>query len=138
MMYDSGARMPVWCTGDELLCKAYPDAKKTDLFCNVTGFGTGSENGHVYLVPEFVVSDGVSRYVIHNLCIISMLKPNIGCDLLISETMFAKADTTTMRREKRELQIIYEDREFYCTPIRRDGTMIDVTIWTQEKRKDRE
>ena len=133
MMYDSGARVPVWCTGHELLCKAYPEAVKTDLSSDVSGFGSGSEQGDVYVIPEFELSDGSARYVIHNLSIVSISKPNIGCDLLISETMFAKADTTTLRREKRELHIIYEDRDYYCTAVRRDGTMLDVAVWTQEK-----
>ncbi|MCR4611180.1 MAG: hypothetical protein K5644_04710 [Lachnospiraceae bacterium] len=45
--------------------------------------------------------------------------------------MFSKADTTTLRREKRELQIVYEDRDYYCSALRRDGSLIDVTVWLQ-------
>ena len=133
MMYDSGARMPVWCTGHDFLCKAYPNAVKTNLSSNISGFGTGSEKGNVYVIPEFELSDGKASYIINNLSIISISKPNIGCDLLISETMFSKADTTTLRRERRELQIVYNNREFYCTAVRRDGSLIDVAVWTQEK-----
>lgn len=107
--------------------------KKTDLFGNVTGFGTGSEKGNVYIIPESVISDGKSRFLIHNLSVISILKTSIGCDLLISETMFSKADTTILRREKREIQIVYDDRKYYCTPLGRDGTMTDLTIWAQRR-----
>ena len=72
------------------MCKAYPEAVKTDLSSDVSGFGSGSEQGDVYVIPEFELSDGSARYVIHNLSIVSISKPNIGCDLLISETMFAR------------------------------------------------
>ena len=132
MMYDSGARVPVWCTGERLLCKAYPRAVKTSLTSNITGFGSGSEKGEVYLIPEFDISDDKSRLMIHNLSVVNISKPNIGCDFLISETMFSKADTITLRRNKRELQIIFDDREYYCTAIRRDGSLIDMTVWAQE------
>ncbi|MCR4930276.1 MAG: hypothetical protein K5988_09805 [Lachnospiraceae bacterium] len=37
LMYDSGARIPVWCSDDEFLLKAFPDAKKTDITARVTG-----------------------------------------------------------------------------------------------------
>lgn len=63
----------------------------------------------------------------------SLLKPFVGCDLIISETMFAKADTTTVRRSKRELQINFDalDRPFICTAKNIYGELSGITVWTQ-------
>ena len=132
MMYDSGASIPVWCSGDDLLIKAYPDAIKMNLDCNISGFGTGTERGNVYVIPDFKISKGNAAYTIHNLFVISILKPNIGCDFLMSETMFTKTDMTILRRNAREMKILFDDRDYYCTAMRRNGILLDTVIWTQK------
>ena len=68
MMYDSGARVPVWCTGHNLLLKAYPDAIKTDLSGSISGFGTGSEQGNSNYGRSHFADD-------HFLIVISQIKP---------------------------------------------------------------
>ena len=45
MMYDSGAQIPVWCAGKEVILVAYPDVRKTALSCTISGFGKEKDNG---------------------------------------------------------------------------------------------
>ena len=120
MMYDSGAQIPVWCRSEKLLLKAYPKAEKT-------------ERSAVYVIPLFELSKDTVSFKIKNLLIASLFKPSIGCDLLLSETMFSKTDTLTTRRSKRELTISFDniDRPFECTPISMDKEAAGITVWTQ-------
>ena len=130
-MYDSGARIPVWCSGEEMLLKAYPNAEKQQLTCIVSGFGKEPETGAVYKIPQFVLSDDSVVFIINNLYIATIEKPTVGCDLILSETMFMKTDMNIYRINKRELHIIYEEKEFQCTPIRRKDNLDEVTVWSQ-------
>ena len=133
MMYDSGAQIPVWCRGEALLLKAYPDAKKTDYYCEISGFGKETERCDVYVIPLFeLVRDNIS-FQIKNLFVANLFKPFVGCDLLLSETMFSKTDTLTIRRGKRELQISYDNKErpFICTAIARKMEAREIMVWSQ-------
>ena len=43
MMYDSGAKIPVWCSGADVFADMYPEAKKTKYHCEISGFGKQTE-----------------------------------------------------------------------------------------------
>lgn len=133
ILYDSGAQLPVWCKGTEVLMKSYPDAQKTQMYCEISGFGKDKENADVYIIPLFELSNHGVTFAIKNLVIADLLKPFVGCDLIISETMFAKADTTTIRRSKRELQINFDalNRPFICTAKNIYGELSGISVWTQ-------
>ena len=133
MMYDSGAQMPVWCSGDKLLLQAYPQSERTKYLCEISGFGKEAETCPVYLIPEFKLAIDDVEYKIKNLMVAELEKPFIGCDFLLSETMFSKADTLTKRRGKRELQIIYDNsqRPFICTAKNLGKEVAGITIWGQ-------
>ena len=60
-------------------------------------------------------------------------KSYIGCDFLISETMFSKVDTFTYRREKRELHIVGEGRLYHCTVRKHGNEVLDIAVWTQDE-----
>ena len=131
-MYDSGASVPVWCTGEDLLLRAFPDAQKTPYTCHVTGFGKGEETGSVYCLPTFTLrtEDGAA-FVIRNLLLITMSKPFIGCDFLISETMLSKTDTMIYRTQERRIQIDFEDKEYHCTGKLLGQKLLDISVWAQ-------
>ena len=131
-MYDSGARIPVWCSGEEMLMKVYPDAKRQEMNCQVSGFGKEPEIGAVYMISKFYISSDEASFVINSLYLVAIEKPSVGCDLIMSETMFMKTDMKIYRRKKRELHIIYDDKEFYCTPIRSNDNLNEVTVWDQD------
>ncbi len=133
MMFDSGAQMPVWCRSEELLIKAYPDAVKTDYYCDISGFGREIERSEVFRIPLFELSRGDVSFRIKDLLVARLFKPFIGCDLLLSETMFSKTDTITYRRNKRELIIAFDkiERPFICTAKSRNMETMGVSVWTQ-------
>ena len=131
LMYDSGARIPVWCSDDEFLLKAFPDAKKTDITARVTGFAREAETASVFVIPQFSLNDGNSAITINNLSVVVLHKPNIGCDFLLSETMVSKMDTFTFRRSKKEFHIVSDKAEYFCTAKKNNGELIDIAIWTQ-------
>ena len=130
-MYDTGARVPVWCSDESFLTVAYPDAYRTAMVGRVSGFGKGTENSLVYCIPRFVLSDGIREFVIKDLLVAVLFKPQIGCDFLISETMFSKTDTFTFRRKKKELHILAENKEFHCTAKSADNELLDIAVWSQ-------
>lgn len=135
MMYDSGAQIPVWCVGEKLLKVVYPDAVRTEFVGNISGFGKESEECSVFRIPLFSLKDGNSEFRIKDLLVAEIYKPFIGCHLLLSETMFAKADTTTTRRKERTLQIAFDDTEraFACTAKRNGKELAGLTVWIQEQ-----
>ena len=133
MMYDSGAQIPVWCTGEDVLSSAYPDAVRTDYYCLVSGFGKDAEKSPIFIIPRFQLSDSIHSYTIRNLYIAALMKPSIGCDLLISETMLSKTDTTIIRRGERSLRIDFSDldRDYQCTALRREKDLRGIAVWTE-------
>ena len=131
LMYDSGARIPVWCSDVEFFLKAFPEAKKAEITAKVTGFGKEAETASVYIIPKYTLNDGNTEIVINNLSVVVLFKPNIGCDFLLSETMVSKMDTFTYRRGKKELHIVSDKSEYNCTTRKNSGELIDIAIWVQ-------
>ena len=111
MLYDSGAQIPVWCVGELPLKAAYPDAVKTELTGNITGFGKEAEECTIFRIPMFSLKSGDIVFRIKDLLVAEIYKPSIGCHLLLSETMFSKTDTITTRRKERVLHIAYDDSD---------------------------
>ncbi len=130
-LYDSGAKIPVWCSGTDKFLKSFPGAEKLDGGCQITGFGKGKESADAYSIPVFALDDGKKKFEIEKLVVALLLKPFIGCDFIISETMFTKTDTFSYRREKRELHLICDDKVYHCSAIRRDQEIKDISVWTQ-------
>ncbi len=132
MMYDSGAQIPVWCRSEKLFCSVFPYAKKTDFYCDISGFGRETERSNVYIIPLFELSRKDVSFQIKNLLVAALFKPFIGCDLLLSETMFSKTDTLTTRRGKRELCVSYAkmNRPFVCSAISLNKEAIGISVWT--------
>ena len=104
--------------------------------CQISGFGKGREKAEAYMIPEFCLNDGNKVFEIERLVVALLDKPYIGCDFLISETMFSKVDSFTYRREKRELHLIGEDRLYHCTARQQGEEVIDITVWTQEQKPE--
>ena len=130
-LYDSGAKMPVWCRGTKKFMAAFPEAEKFDMICKISGFGKGREKADVYMIPKFCLYAGNKAFVIERLVVALLDKPYIGCDFLISETMFSKVDSFTYRREKRELHIVGENRLYHCTARQQGDEVVDIAVWVQ-------
>ena len=132
-LYDSGAKMPVWCSSVTKFMEVFTDASRLKESCMISGFGKGRENADVYMIPCFEIRDGDIRYQIERLVIAILPKPYMGCDFLISETMFAKIDTFSYRMRKRELHLMFEDRPYRCTARKLKGEILDISVWSQDE-----
>ena len=132
MLYDSGAQIPVWCSGKRVFLKTFPDAKLLDLKCKVTGFGKEPEEGDVYEIPLFELSDDTVSFQIKNLLVVELPKLYTGFNMIISETMLSKTDTTTIRRNGRILQISFDNlsRPFECTGKVFENTLKGLAVWS--------
>lgn len=131
-MYDSGARVPVWCSDVDFFRMAFPNAVKSGIKARITGFGTGGEMAEVFFVPKFELSKGEGEIVIERLPVVVLFKPQIGCDFIISETMVSKMDTFTFRYNKKELHMVTYKNKYICTSKRNNNELIDVSVWTQD------
>ena len=89
-LLDTGAETPVWCKGEKKLMLAYPEAVKQDWKSEIRGFGKEAEDGAVYVIPEFSLTDGKTSYKITNLQIAVCDHPLIGYDFVMSDTMFPR------------------------------------------------
>ncbi len=126
--------MPVWCTGSVKLLSAFPNAEKMDYICKISGFGRDIEPAEVYMIPDFKLNTENGSYSINRLHIASLEKPHIGCDFVISETMFSKIDTFSYRREKRELHLVCESKDYHCSARRMDKEILDISVWSQQEK----
>ena len=131
-LLDSGAEAPVWCAGDKDFCAAYPDAKKLDWETKIFGFGKEAEMASVYIIPDFVLRDEKEEYHIRNLQVAVCYHPLVGCDFVMSDTMFSKTDTYIHRIDKKQVEIFFEKDEYQCAVKRGAGTFSIVTF-SQEK-----
>ena len=85
----------------------------------------------VYIIPVFELADNHSVYRINNLQVAVCRHPEIGCDFVLSDTMFSKTDTLISRRKEKRMNIIFDKSEYYCTP-RYDGNRFTVVTWAQD------
>ena len=130
-LFDTGAVTPVWCSGEKLLRVVYPDIIDKEIKSEVTGFGRGSVEGKVFVIPRFELSNDGVTYSILNLQIVESFNQRIGCDFVLSNTMFSHTDTNIVRREDQRIDITFDKKEYQCTPITA-GNRFVVTTWVQE------
>lgn len=88
-LIDTGACVPVWCAGEQLLKTYYPDCSKMDAAFILNGFGKGSEVVPVYLIPQFVLSDG-KQFIKYINIAIAVTERDFMFDMILSYSMFNK------------------------------------------------
>lgn len=88
-LVDTGARVPVWCSGEKTLLACYPDCTKQNAIFILSGFGKGYEIASVYMIPNFILSDGRSKLVYKNL-LVAVIAKDFSVDMILSYTMFNK------------------------------------------------
>ena len=115
---------------------AFPDAIKQDWEGEIRGFGTSPQKGAVYIIPKFELDDGNEKYRIINLLIAVCYRPSIGYDFVMSDTMFAKTDTTIRRMRGKQLIIEYEKEEYRCA-VKRAGGTFSIVTFSQEETHER-
>ena len=133
MMFDTGAETPVWCKEEEKLLRFYPDVIKKDEKCFLSGFGKGYVEANVFVIPDFSLQVEDNCYRVKNLQIIQSVRPDIGCDFILSDTVFSNVDTLIYRNRKRHLDICYYKDQYYCTPMYADAERFRITVWPQSE-----
>lgn len=100
-LIDTGARVPVWCSGEQLLKVYYPKCNKQDAIFILRGFGNGYEVANVYLIPEFILSDGKNSIHYSNM-LIAVTERDYSFDFILSYNMFHKMNISidTFTNEK--------------------------------------
>lgn len=131
-LMDSGANMPVWCSGEKLFLDTYPSAKKTDFSAHISGFGNGFTEADVYLIPEFTLGNVETILSIKNLHVAVTEKTNIGFDFLLSSTMFSKADSHYLNSAGKIIFELYAGDTFICTPISDSEVFKKIAVWIQD------
>ncbi len=140
ILFDTGAGIPVWVSDIKLLFLEYPDAKKSNMKIPIGGFGKGRTLADVYLIPDFVLSDGKESLHYINLPI-AVLKKDYSFEMIASFTMFnhlnysysyigLKQPVLTIEAPKSKMYSICK-----CNEIEAEKTSIieNVTIFTQEE-----
>ena len=131
-LVDSGAETPVWCAGETEFLAAYPDAVRQAWNTDIRGFGKMAENGAVYAIPQFELTDGNSTYRIVNLLVAVCSHPQIGYDFVLSETMFSKTNTYHNRIGEKYLKFYFEKDQYNCAVKHGLGTFSIVTFAQDE------
>ena len=129
-MLDTGAETPVYCMTENDLLRAFPSAIKKEETYKLTGFGVGAVDAASFIIPEFKLEKDGSCYIIKNLQILQTYRPDIGCDFLLSDTVFSNVDTFIYRHGKKQMEIRYYKAEYQCTPIY-GNDRFKITVWSQ-------
>lgn len=130
-LFDTGAATPVWCSGEEDFCRIYTDATKMEQSCEIAGFGEMPVVASVYRIPEFTIISESARYCIRELTIAVCDYPKVGCDIVLSDTMFSKTDTFIHRLHEKYIEFMYE-RDFYQCAIMQRGKRFSITTFSQD------
>ena len=127
-LYDSGAVTPVWAKNERMLKEVFPLAEKQERTCLLSGFGKGAVSCNIYKISEWALDNGEERYVIKNLHIIVNENPSIGCDMILSATMFSHADVMIRQKEEKSITIYFDKG---TAPLWGKERM-SITTWTQK------
>lgn len=99
-LVDTGARVPVWCAGEDELKSLYPNCIQDNSVFLLSGFGKGHEVAKVYTIPNFTLSDGKDAINYKNLSV-AVINKDFSFSMILSYTMFNKMnisiDTFTNR-----------------------------------------
>ena len=77
----------------------------------------GAVTCSVYKIPEWSLGNGEERYVIRNLHILVGENPSIGCDMILSATMFSHADVMIRQREEKSITIYFDKEAYFSAPL---------------------
>lgn len=92
-MLDSGASMPVWCSGAELLQRTFPEAlQETDMKSLLSGFGKGVEVADVYYLPKMELYDGSCSIIFQKVYLPIVKRDNFGANLILPSSIFKSAN----------------------------------------------
>lgn len=117
-LFDTGAYVPVWCTGENAFCKSFPEATKQNFKCFLGGFGRTEQEilalkhtsnikrkellSSVYSIPSFYLNNDTCAIRWVNLHVVVTMKESIGADLILPSTMFREMGLYWSQENKRK------------------------------------
>lgn len=108
-MLDSGASMPVWCSGATLLQRTFPEAMhETDMKSLLSGFGNGLEIADVYYIPKMELYDGSCSIVFQKVYLPVVKRDNFGANLILPSSVFKNANILIS-----QMQPLHEKKLFF-------------------------
>ena len=95
VMLDSGASIPVWCSGKESLKKIFPKADLRDNMKYILGgFGNGFETADVYYIPTMMLFNGEHLIAFNRTYLPVVDKDRFGENLILPSSFFKNASIT--------------------------------------------
>lgn len=125
-LFDTGADIPVFVLGKEMLMLYFPNAAlQENFYAEISGFGKGEEQALIYKIPNFIIQSDFDEDFIefYNFFVACIEKESIKYPLILSATMFKHMNyyVDNLKEEGREL-IIYHTRTVYGTGINSVGS----------------
>lgn len=104
-MLDSGAGIPVWCTGKNTLIDAFPTAVlKSDLKGLLGGFGYIPFITEVFYIPKISICNGKDSILFKDFYLPVIDKKSFGTDLIIPSSIFKNSNILISQFEFKENQ----------------------------------
>lgn len=93
-MLDTGAAIPVWCSGVKQLNKTFPSAVyKPDLKTILSGFGTGFQVANVYYIPEIEFNNSYGNFMRFTEFYLPVVeRRTFGADLIFPSAMLRETN----------------------------------------------
>lgn len=123
-LVDTGAYLAIWCSGLAEFLVKYPNSVYTNMIALVGGFGSGTNVGYVYKIPEFILSDGKNAVHYHNF-IIAVIDKDFSFDLILGYSVFNTANMSINTFTNRDrvhkitphLIVKYMRKDLYVNPV---------------------
>ena len=113
-MLDSGASIPVWCSGEEQLVEIFPKAKlEGDVKYILGGFGREFELAKVYRIPALVLNNGMHSITFYNTYLPVVNKDRFGANLIMPSSFFGNANIIISQMQSLpEKQLVFQCHNF--------------------------
>lgn len=90
-LVDTGSYIPVWCDSEEEFFHIYPKAYYSRYVTFIGGFGKGKETAKIYIIPDFIFSDGTNTVHYKNFAI-ALLKKSFAFQMILGYGIFTKSN----------------------------------------------
>lgn len=131
-MLDTGAGIPVWCTGVETLKETFSKAiAKPTLKSVLSGFGIGCEIGEVYYIPSIELSNGKDSVIFKEVYLPVVNKGTFGADLILPSSILKNCNILLSQNEKiRKKELFFQGRslQFKMNYTKRRLSFEDVAV----------
>ena len=90
-LIDTGSYIPVWCDNTSEFFKVYTKAYNTGYITFIGGFGRGKETAQIYIIPDFVFSDGINTVHYKNFAV-ALLEKSFAFQMILGFGIFTKSN----------------------------------------------